>query len=66
MILKAIIGLCSGSIYYYVRVLPGWPKHRSDLFTRIEDGWFYWSVCFMYFACGAGVIIFTVWFSFFR
>ena len=66
MILKAIIGICSGSIYYYIQVLPGWPKRRSDIISRIEDGWFYWAVCFMYFACGLGVFSFSVWLFIFR
>jgi hypothetical protein len=58
MVLKAVIGLCSGGIYYYTQVIPGWPKNRSDLCTRLEDGWFYYLVCFLYLAGGAGLIIY--------
>jgi len=66
MVLKALIGVCSGSIHYYTQVLPGWPKQRSDILTRIEDGGLYWSVCLLYFIGGAGLITFVTWFSYFR
>jgi hypothetical protein len=61
LILKAIYGVRRGSIHYYIGGITGYLSGQPDLFTRQEDGLWFWLICLTYFGLGVGLIAGVIW-----